>query len=128
MSTFRAGQAVEVDYYGWKIPGVFVADNPMGLAVRVDPTCPEARAASYLGCAEDLWHPTSVTETALAAACRAVAADQRRSFPEFTDAQALHRVRNTLVVDDLDGDPGDPTYDAYRLVLEADMGDLLIAL
>lgn len=123
----NVGDTVWADYYGTKIPGVYLGECVAGVEVQVDPVGREALRADYLGPERDLWHPASVTlRPNLAQSLALVGDDQRRSFPDFTNAQALHRVLTTLTVDDLDGDPGDLIYDAYHLVLSTDMSDVLL--
>ncbi|MGW9026736.1 hypothetical protein ACWGQ5_21615 [Streptomyces sp. NPDC055722] len=62
-----------------------------------------------------------------------VVADQRRSYPDLTVAEAVADVRNNLVLTReawvpgatvLNGDFADPTYEAFRLVLAASDDEL----
>lgn len=46
---------------------------------------------------------------------RIVADDQRQSYPEMTDAEAIQHARNVVNPDEINDD--DPTARAYRIVL-----------
>lgn len=52
-----------------------------------------------------------------------VSEDVRRSYPEMTDDETLAHARNTVDVNDLDGEDDDDLVKAYRDILTREYGD-----
>lgn len=57
-------------------------------------------------------------ETTYQAAVDLVVADQRRSYPDMSEVEAVEHVRNTIALEDVyDDHPGDRLAAAYRIVI-----------
>lgn len=67
----------------------------------------------------------------LSDAVKIVGPEMRKSYPMMSDVDAVTYVRGTMYLPgmgggawELEGEAGDPTFDAFKRVLEADLVDL----